>query len=335
MWRRTPARRSRAVRGVPIPPASGPCDTIGHMDLPTDLIAIDGGQTSVKVAARGLTTEYPGLRTNAPLTPQLLEDITKAVDAVAHPGPFTVAIGTTGLTSLESDPAPLLELVKGRGVSKIILAHDSVTSYIGAIGYRAGVVCAAGTGVVTLAAGKDSLARVDGWGNLMGDVGSGYWIGRAGLEAVMRAFDGRGPSTALTPYVQQKWPDLTEAYIPLQADRDKVRVIASFCRIIAELASTDEVCAGICQAAGRELACSITAALTRTHQTDAAAPLVCLIGSVFKSQHVTNACLEALHENWPGLQPTEPAGVGIDGAIELAGLPADNPLFSAIRVAEV
>ncbi|WP_341476215.1 BadF/BadG/BcrA/BcrD ATPase family protein, partial [Cryobacterium zongtaii] len=59
----------------------------------------------------------------------------------------------------------------------------------------------AGTGVVTLAVGVHDVARIDGWGNLIGNAGSGYWIGRAALEAVMREYDGRGPVTVLTATV--------------------------------------------------------------------------------------------------------------------------------------
>ena len=33
---------------------------------------------------------------------------------------------------------------------------------------------------------------------MIGDEGSGYWIGREALAAVMRARDGRGPETQLT-----------------------------------------------------------------------------------------------------------------------------------------
>jgi N-acetylglucosamine kinase-like BadF-type ATPase len=36
---------------------------------------------------------------------------------------------------------------------------------------------------------------------VLADEGSGYWIGRRALEAVMRQFDGRGPRTRLTPLV--------------------------------------------------------------------------------------------------------------------------------------
>jgi N-acetylglucosamine kinase-like BadF-type ATPase len=41
-------------------------------------------------------------------------------------------------------------------------------------------------------------ALVGGWGYLLGDEGSGYWIGREGLRAVIRAADGIDPETDLT-----------------------------------------------------------------------------------------------------------------------------------------
>src|SRR5262249_43297302 len=63
----------------------------------------------------------------------------------------------------------------------------------------AGIVIIAGTGSIVYgrnAAGE--AARAGGWGHMIGDEGSGYWIGREALAAVMRAGDGRGPATDLT-----------------------------------------------------------------------------------------------------------------------------------------
>jgi N-acetylglucosamine kinase-like BadF-type ATPase len=64
------------------------------------------------------------------------------------------------------------------------------------------VVVIAGTG--SIAYGRDAAgraARSGGWGYLLGDEGGGYWIGRAALSAVVRQFDGRGPTTLLTELV--------------------------------------------------------------------------------------------------------------------------------------
>ena len=41
------------------------------------------------------------------------------------------------------------------------------------------------------------MRRVDGWGPLLGDDGSGYDIGTRGLRAAFAAYDGRGPETLL------------------------------------------------------------------------------------------------------------------------------------------
>jgi N-acetylglucosamine kinase-like BadF-type ATPase len=66
-----------------------------------------------------------------------------------------------------------------------------VTAYAGALGQSPGGVVAAGTGLIALGTDLDTRRRADGWGHLLGDCGGGAWIGRAGLEAALRAHDGR------------------------------------------------------------------------------------------------------------------------------------------------
>ncbi len=61
-----------------------------------------------------------------------------------------------------------------------------------------GIVVVAGTG--SIAYGVDSAgttARSGGWGYLLGDEGSAFWLGHAALRAGIRAADGRGPETSL------------------------------------------------------------------------------------------------------------------------------------------
>jgi glucosamine kinase len=62
-----------------------------------------------------------------------------------------------------------------------------------------GYVLVAGTGAVAARVEHGRLAAVsDGLGWLLGDAGSGYWIGHRVAGAVARFLDGRGPQTALT-----------------------------------------------------------------------------------------------------------------------------------------
>jgi glucosamine kinase len=280
-------------------------------------LAIDAGQTGIRTlviddGVRAPEGELPGILTHEPLIPQLAAVI---ASVAAGTGPIDlVSIGSTGLTREETDPAGLRDAVAAHGVTRVFMAHDSVTSYLGALGDQRGVVVASGTGVVTLAVGATDVARVDGWGNLLGDAGSGYWVGRAALEAVMRAHDGRGPATALTDRALAEFPDLEYAYIELQSDPGRVRRIAAYTRAVAELAATDEVAAGICAAAARELVLSAATGLSRVGEADQESPVVCAIGGVLRADAIAGPFAAGLRERWPAADIRSPLGSGIDGA---------------------
>jgi N-acetylglucosamine kinase len=80
----------------------------------------------------------------------------------------------------------------------LAIAHDAEAALVGSIGHRHGVALIAGTGAIAYGIdARGQTRRADGWGYLLGDDGSGYWIGREALRATARACDGRGPHTAL------------------------------------------------------------------------------------------------------------------------------------------
>ncbi len=83
--------------------------------------------------------------------------------------------------------------------TRTIVVNDALIALVAGAAHAPGIVIIAGTGSIVYgrnAAGE--AARAGGWGHMIGDEGSGYWIGREALASVMRAADGRGPSTALT-----------------------------------------------------------------------------------------------------------------------------------------
>ncbi|WP_313356700.1 BadF/BadG/BcrA/BcrD ATPase family protein, partial [Microbacterium sp.] len=212
------------------------------------LLAIDAGQTGIKtrlVAPGGSAQEglFPGVLTDRPLLSQLTTVVAE-VTRVTGQAPHTVTFGVSGLTSADDEADALMQHHDLADVQRIVVTHDSVTSFLGVLGDQQGAVVAAGTGVVTLGVGPEHSARVDGWGHIMGDAGSGYWIGRAALDAVMRAHDGRGPATALTAVVQECWPDLETAYVALQSAEDRVRTVASFAAPTARHAASGDEVAG-------------------------------------------------------------------------------------------
>lgn len=294
-----------------------------------ELLAIDAGQTGIKARLRqadGTTHDslFPGVITDRPLVGQLA-DVAESITREVGSAPHTIALGVSGLTDARAEAEALLQRPALAAVRRVVATHDSVTSFLGVLGDQYGSVVAAGTGVVTLGVGPEHSTRVDGWGYIMGDAGSGYWIGREALDAVMRAHDGRGPATALTAAVQERWPDLETAYTQLQATEDRVRTVASFAAKVAEFAALDDgVAANICQAAARELA---LAALTSLRVVDAPADAaVGAVGGVFGSPIIRAAFEDAVRAERSDARFVPPMGSGLDGAVALADLGPRHPL---------
>lgn len=300
------------------------------------VLAVDAGQTAMKVRLRTpdgvFEDRLPGIRTDEPLLPQLA-DVARTALALSGVSADVLTAGVSGLTAKDADASALAALLAGTPLRRVVLAHDSTTSFLGALGTARGVVVAAGTGVVTLGVGRERIARVDGWGHTMGDAGSGFWIGREALVAVMRAHDGRGPRTALTDAVRVVWPSLPDAYIALQSDPGWVRRVASFAASVADLAAAgDAVAADITARAAGELAHSAVTALTRVDEAGDPDARVCVVGGVFRSTSLRTAFTSALRDAGVGTPLVPSHGEGIDGAMALATLSADHPFATHTSV---
>jgi N-acetylglucosamine kinase-like BadF-type ATPase len=274
----------------------------------TSRVALDGGQSGCRArTGDGTIWEGVGVDTSLPRIPQLAA----AVRAAAPEGAETVLVGTTGLGA-EDTAAALLAELREHGTRTVLLAHDSITSFLGALGDRPGCVVASGTGVVTLAAGGTRAVRVDGWGWILGDAGSGFWIGRRAIDMALRGFDGRGPETALLDLVMDDFGDPALAYLTLQADPHRVARVAAYARKVDDLAATDAVAAQVLRDAAYELVTSVTTGLARVD--GGPDDPVCVLGNVFRSATLRTAFTEGL----AGRAPTHPIvaahGTGLDGA---------------------
>jgi len=295
------------------------------------VLALDAGQTGIRTILingdRRVEKHFDGLKTHIELFPQLTAVINSAV--AEAPDEVTVALGMTGLTDSQSKPQELLDSLDSKA-NAMLLAHDSITGFLGSMGLNHGTVTAVGTGVVTLSVGEKEMARVDGWGNLIGDAGSAYWIGRTALEAGMRAYDGRGEKTALLDLLTNNFSHPENAYIELQTHPDKVAYIASFAKQVIELASTDETAKRVVESAGAELAVSALAGARRTGNLDVAQPLFTWAGSVMKSELLRNAFGSAIKASSPNAILQQPIGEPIDGVALLPSVPSDSPLSAKI-----
>jgi N-acetylglucosamine kinase len=113
-----------------------------------------------------------------------------------------ICLGMAGVDR-EADGAVVRAIMRRIG-SKVptLVVNDALVALVAAVGDAPGIVIICGTG--SIAYGKNArgvAARSGGWGYLLGDEGSGYWMGGRALQAVARASDGRGPATSLTTKV--------------------------------------------------------------------------------------------------------------------------------------
>lgn len=297
---------------------------------------LDAGQSGTQVRVRASDVgvselQLPPVDTSRRVAHQLAQRIIDLVKAHEFQAEL-VAISATGISDLEEDAEVIRQAVHGVGIEKVVLAHDSVPGFLSAIGERNGVATTIGTGVVTLAVGPLGSARVDGWGNILGDAGSGYWIGRKGMQAALRAYDARGDHTVLLERFQELFPNVSNAYLELQAREDRVSFVAQFARTVIEESSTDTISRQIVSAACHEVALSIKAAAMRAGFSPTEKILVSANGSIARNRLLSEILASSIEELIPAAVVVEPRGTPLDGVETMVNLSEEFPLWPQVAV---
>ena len=218
-----------------------------------------------------------------------------------------------------ADRAEVLRQVRdGLGAATTVVVSDAVANLVGAVGdLRPGAVVAAGTGAVAFGSDFDSVwRRVDGWGHVLGDVGSGAWIGLEGLRAALRADDGlaAGSATLLAAGLERFGPTATWPR-QLMAAPDAPEQLASFAPVVTAAAEAagqdhDAVAADICTRAGQGLAEALLAAASGLQD-----PTLVATGGVVGAPPVRAALEAALAD--AGRALTAARGRALDGTLTL------------------
>ncbi|MFC9706011.1 N-acetylglucosamine kinase [Streptomyces sp. NPDC056943] len=177
-----------------------------------------------------------------------------------------------------------------------------------------GLVLIAGTGAAAARVERRRALRVvDGDGWLLGDAGSGYWLGREAVRAVLRALDGRGPETALAgPVGELCGGPGKEAVLRYAYEGHPVRLAALSPLVVAAAAAGDGPARELLDRAGAELCATVRALGPRPGE-----PLVVTGGLVGPDGPLLGRLVEGVRE-W-GLVPV-PVPDGVAGAVALARL---------------
>jgi len=113
--------------------------------------------------------------------------------------PSAICLGMAGVDR-EDEARGVRAIMRRIGhKARIVVVNDALIALVAGAQDAPGIVIVSGTGSIAYGRNADGeAARAGGWGHMIGDEGSGYWIGREALAAVMRAADGRGPATGLS-----------------------------------------------------------------------------------------------------------------------------------------
>ncbi|GAA3396908.1 N-acetylglucosamine kinase [Streptomyces roseoviridis] len=178
-----------------------------------------------------------------------------------------------------------------------------------------GLVLIAGTGATgARVRGRRVVAAADGDGWLLGDAGSGFWLGREALRAVLRALDGRGPATALAEPVGELCGGLGKERLVGYAYRaHPVRLAELSPLVVAAAEAGDGVAAGLLDRAADELTGTV-----RALRPVAGEPLVVTGGLLGPRGPLLGRLAERVAEL--GLRPS-PVRDGAGGAVALARTP--------------
>lgn len=238
-----------------------------------------------------------------------------------------IGIGLTGLPGLVEDPQDFArELRRHLRIGSVVVAGDALTTHIGALDSKPGAVVAAGTGVIALGTDLNTIwNRTDGWGILLGDEGSGAWIGMRGLQGALRAQDGRmGGSRELLRLMTERFPDPSDLVSLVRADTSTAHHLASFAPAVAQAAHLgDQVAKGIWLEAGKLLGQAVSAAAINLESR------ISWGGGLFAAGDLllTPFTAEVLR-NIPNAALVTPHGGSVDGACALATQAANGNLES-------
>jgi N-acetylglucosamine kinase-like BadF-type ATPase len=236
--------------------------------------------------------------------------------------PAAVCLGVAGVDRA-ADDRTVRAIVRRLGFkTHALVVNDALIALVAGIGDEPGVVLIAGTGSIAYGVNPSGVAaRSGGWGFVLGDEGSGYWIGRQALAAVVRDADGRGPHTELTDLVLEHF-DLSKAegLVREVYDRGLQRQAIAAIGVVVERARAagDIVAAEILKTAGEELTRAAASVISRLEMRGQSFGTV-LAGGMFRvipwlAANVTERLAEVAPRTTVKTLEVEPAL----GAVQLA-----------------
>jgi N-acetylglucosamine kinase-like BadF-type ATPase len=230
------------------------------------IIDLDGVRVGAGFAGRGNPTSIAPEKAAA--------ELRTALDAaLCDIDPARVSTGTVGVAGvgkLAADPSArgaFAEAWRSSGLDcPYTLVSDALVAYASGTGSPDGTVLIAGTGAIAAAVRGLALGRVaDGHGWLLGDNGSGFWLGREAVRATLATVDAHDLDTPLSRAVLGQLGVSDPRDQPRQVADDVVQAVnirppvalAELAPLVLSLVDVDPTAAELVRAAADHLVATL------------------------------------------------------------------------------
>lgn len=220
--------------------------------------------------------------------------------------------------------------------------HDLRVALMGGLTGKAGIVLIAGTG--SSCYGRDEQGQswqAGGWGPVLDDPGSSYWLGRQAMIAAVRDHDGRGESTSLRGRVMEalEISDIRQILRRVELQGMTRSEIAGLAHMVTETAADgDSVARAIIARGVEELATMVATVAARLDfaGTMPRVPVVVTGGLTNALGVFMDPLTDAIRRRIPQAVVMEPLLPPVLGAVILAvdllGTPMSQDAVSRLKV---
>ncbi len=252
---------------------------------------------------------------------KVLFDVIESLEAPEPLAALCLGIAGVGQPGADQVISEVLRRLGQRQPTRVV--NDALVALVAGAPSGIGIVVVAGTGSIAYGVDPDGHdARSGGWGYLLGDEGSAFWLGHYAVRHAIRAADGRGVATTLYPLICEKLgvsepTELVKWFYDQELSRNRVADLAS----LVETASVDgdEAAETLIDQAAKHLA-SAARAVANHLKFPEGHPVV-LAGGAFKACPSLHPRVETLLEDLPKaevmLLDVEPAVGAVTLALEL------------------
>jgi len=228
-------------------------------------VAIDAGgtktqcwvadETHVLASATGGTVKL--MSVGEEVATKRLQELVRSAAIEAHVGPDEITRTCMGLAGIGADKVKQWaeKTLRGMVSGKVAVLGDEAIALEAAFKGGPGVFVIAGTGSNVIGRCSDGTRlSAGGWGPVIGDEGSGGWIGLEAVKAALRARD-RGQPTDLLAEIQGFWGLQSLGELVAKTNHSKRTNFAELTTVVASGAQHgDPVALRVLERAGEELA---------------------------------------------------------------------------------